>query len=179
MAPLSTGVLADGFASTGFMVNSQALGACSVPSPQITGTAVNATFAGGAINITQFGGPNNDRAVASAISLQYPGTLCNCSTILSIRSKNGGLVPSSATAVASRTGTLPQNVPYTLQATWGPVNLLLDTNGSNGRPVIAQGLSGGAISGNLTLNFVTAASSSLVSQGSYHDTVLIMIGTPM
>ena len=81
--------------------------------------------------------------------------------------------------VASRTGTFLRNVPYTLQAIWGSVNLLLDTNGSNGSSVVAQGLRGGAISGNLTLNFATAASSSLVSQGSYHDTVLITIGTPM
>ena len=51
IAPLSTGVLADRSASREFMVNSQALGVCSVLSPQITGTAVNATFAGGAINI--------------------------------------------------------------------------------------------------------------------------------
>ena len=69
IAPLSTGGLADGSASREFPVNAQAPGVCSVPSPQITWTAVNATFAGGAISITQFGGPNIDRAIASAISL--------------------------------------------------------------------------------------------------------------
>jgi hypothetical protein len=175
----STGVLADGSASTQFTVNAQAPNICSMPSPQTTGTAMNATFAGSAVNITQFVDPNNARVVASTLSLQYPGTLCNYSTTLSIQSKNGGLVSSNATPVASGAGTFLQNVPYSLQASWGPVNLLLDTNGSNGSSVLAQGQSSGAISGNLTLNFATAASSLPVPQGTYQDTVLIKIGTPM
>jgi spore coat protein U-like protein len=174
MAPLSTGGLADGFT-----VNARALGACSVPSPQITWTAVNATFAGVAINITQFGGPNNDRAIASAISLEDPDTLCNYSIRVSIRSKNGGLVQSRAMAVASKTGAFPWIVPYTLQATWGSVNLLLDTNGPNGHPVVAQGLSSGPLFGNLTLNFATPANSLPVPSGYYHDTVVIEAGIPM
>lgn len=175
----STGVLADGSASTQFTVNAQAPNICSMPSPQTTGTAMNATFAGSAVNITQFVDPNNARVVASTLSLQYPGTLCNYSTTLSIQSKNGGLVSSNATPVASGAGTFLQNVPYSLQASWGPVNLLLDTNGSNGSSVLAQGQSSGAISGNLTLNFATAPSSLPVPQGTYQDTVLIKIGTPM
>lgn len=178
IAPLSTGGLADGSASREFSVT-RALGACSVPSPQITGTAVNATFAGGAISITQFGGPNIDRAIASAISLEDPDTLCNCGIRVSIRSKNGGLVPIRATAVDSKTGIFPRIVPYTLQATWGSVNLLLHTNGSNGHPVFAQGLSSGPLFGNLTLNFATPANSLPVPSGDYHDTVVIEAGIPM
>ena len=128
VAPLSTGVFADGSASTQFTVNAQAPNVCSMPSPQTTGTAMNATFAGSAVNITQFIDPNNAKVVASTLSLQYPGTLCNYSTTLSIQSKGGGLVSSNAIPVASGAGTFLQNVPYTIQASWGPVNLLLDTN---------------------------------------------------
>lgn len=175
----STGALADGSASTQFVVNAQAPNVCSMPSPQTTGTAMNATFAGSALNITQFIDPNNASVVASTLSLQYPGTLCNYNTTLSIQSKSGGLVSSNATPVASGAGTFLQNVPYTIQASWGPVNLLLDTTGSNGSPVLAQTQSSGAISGNLTLTFATAANSLPVPQGNYQDTVQIKIGTPM
>ena len=179
VAPLSTGVLADGSASTQFTVNAQSPNVCSMPAPQNTGTAVNATFAANAVNITQFIDQNNARVIASTLSLQYPGTLCNYSTTLSIESKNGGLVSSTATPVASGAGSFLQNVPYTIQASWGPLNLLLDTNGSNGSSVVARGKSNGAISGNLTLSFATAASSLPVPQGTYQDTILITIGTPM
>lgn len=176
----STRVLADsGSASTQFTVNAQAPNVCSLPSPQTTGAATNATFAGNAVNITQFVDPNSAKVVASTLSLQYPNTLCNYSTTLSIQSKSGGLVSSNATPVASGAGTFLQNVPYTIQASWGPLNLMLDTTGSNGNAVLAQGQSSGAISGNLTLNFATAASSLPVPQGTYQDTVSIKIGTPM
>jgi hypothetical protein len=177
VAPLSTEVLADGSASSEFTVTAQVPGVCSLPLPQITGTAVNATFAGSAITITQFTDPNNARVIPSTLSLLYQGALCNYGATLSIQSKSGGLVSKDAAPLASAAGTFLQTVPYTLQATWGPINLLLDTNSSPGG--LVKGQSNGPIYGNLTLNFATAASSLPVPQGTYLDTVLIKIGLPM
>ena len=178
VAPLSTGVLADGSASTEFTVSAVAPAVCSLPSPRITGTAVNATLAGNAITITQFIDPNTATVIPSTLSLEYPNALCNWNAWLSIQSKSGGLVSKDALPAASGSGTLLQIVPYTLQANWGPIHLLLDTNSSPGVPV--KGQSNGPIYASLTLNFATAANSSLpVAYGTYLDTVLIKIGVPM
>jgi hypothetical protein len=178
IALFSAGVQADGSASAQFTVTGQAPNVCALPSPQTTGSATNATFAGNAVSITQFIDSNNARVVASNLSLQYPSTLCNYNATLSIESRSGGLVSSNAAPVASD-GAFLQNVPYTIQAVWGPVNLMLDTNGSKGSSVRATTQTNGAVSGNLELHFAVAGSTLPVPQGSYQDTVSIKIGAAM
>ncbi len=182
-ALFSAGVQADGdgpgSASAQFTVTGQAPKVCALPSPQATGSATNATFAGNAVNITQFIDSSNARVVASNLSLQYPSTLCNYNATLSIKSTNGGLVSTDAGSVASA-GAFLQNVPYTIQAVWGPVSLMLDTNNaSKGSAVLASTQTNGAISGNLELHFAVAGSTLPVPQGTYQDTILIKIGAQM
>lgn len=166
-------------ASTQFTVTGTAPNICVLPAPQTTGTANNATFASNTVNITQFVNQNTALVNASNLSLQFPGTLCNYNATVSIQSKSGGLVSANGSAVASGSGAFLQSVPYTVNATWGSVNLTLDTSTANGSTMTVSAPTNGATSGNLTLLFATQASSLPVPQGTYQDTVTVKIGASM
>jgi hypothetical protein len=166
-------------ASTQFTVTGTATKVCVLPPPAATGTATNATYASNTINFTQFIDPNTALVTPSSLSLQFPNTLCNYPAKVSLQSKNGGLTSSNASTVANGSGSFLQNVPYTVNATWGTFNLVLDTTSSKGATVTASNDTPGATSGNLTLTIATAASSLPVPQGTYQDTLLLKIGAPM
>ena len=142
-----------------------------------TETANNATFASNTINITQFIDPNTALVTPASLSLQFPNTMCNYSAKVSLQSKSGGLVASNGSAVANSSGAFLQNVPYTVNASWGSFSLLLDTSTSKGSTVVGD--TSGATAGNLTLTIATAASTLPVPQGNYQDTLTLKIGAPM
>jgi hypothetical protein len=176
---LPTVAQAQDSASTQFTVTGTATKVCMLPAPVTTGSATNATFASNTINITQFIDPNTALVTPSSLSLQFPNTLCNYNAKVSLQSKSGGLVASNGSTIANGSGAFLQNVPYTVNATWGTFNLLLDTTASKGATVTASNETSGATSGNLTLTIATAASSLPVPQGTYQDTLLLKIGAPM
>jgi hypothetical protein len=174
---LSAAAQADDSASTQFTITGTAPKVCALPVPVTTGTANNATFASNTINITQFIDPNTALVTPASLSLQFPNTLCNYSAKVSLQSKSGGLVASNGSAVASSSGAFLQNVPYTVNASWGSFSLLLDTSTSKGGTVVGE--TAGATAGNLTLTIATAASTLPVPQGNYQDILTLKIGAPM
>jgi hypothetical protein len=175
---LSPVVQAQESASTQFTITGTAPKVCALPSPVTTGTASNATFASNAINITQFVDPNTALVTPSSLSLQFPNTLCNYNATVSLQSRSGGLVSNNASTVANGSGAFLQNVPYTVNASWGSFSLLLDTS-QKGSSSTVSNQTNGATAGNLTLTIATAASTIPVLQGSYQDTLTLKIGAPM
>ena len=176
---LSPAAQAQDSASTQFTITGTAPKVCALPAPVTTGTASNATFASNTINITQFVDPNTALVTPSNLSLQFPNTLCNYNATVSLQSKSGGLVSNNASTVANGSGAFLQNVPYTVNASWGSFSLLLDTSTSKGSTLTAANQTNGATAGNLTLTIATAASTLPVPQGSYQDTLTLKIGAPM
>jgi hypothetical protein len=173
---LSAAAQADDSASTQFTITGTAPKVCVLPVPVTTATN-NATFASNTINITQFIDPNTALVTPASLSLQFPNTLCNYSAKVSLQSKSGGLVANNGSAVASSSGAFLQNVPYTVHASWGSFNLLLDTSTSKGGTVVGE--TSGATAGNLTLTIATAASALPVPQGNYQDILTLKIGAAM
>jgi hypothetical protein len=166
-------------ASSQFTITGTAPKVCALPAPVTTGTATNATFASNTVTITQFVDPNTALVTPSSLSLQFPNTLCNYAAKVSLQSQSGGLVSSNASTIANGSGAFLQNVPYTASATWGNVNLVLDTSSSKGSALTVSNDTGGATAGNLTLTIATAASSLPVAQGTYQDKLTLKIGAPM
>ena len=175
----SAGGGASDSATTQFTITGTAPNICSLPAPQTTGTANNATFASNTVNITQLVNPTTALVVPSSLALQFPNTLCNYNATVSLQSKSGGLISSGGSTIASGSGTFLQNVPYTVTASWGSFNLTLDTSKLSGSSMTASSQTGGAIAGNLTLTFATQASALPVLQGAYQDTVTFKIGASL
>jgi Spore Coat Protein U domain len=162
-----------------FSVTGTAPKVCALTSPVATSLANNAAFASNTLTITQFINPNTAHVNASSLSLQFPNSLCNYNAKFSLQSQNGGLTSATASAISGGSRAFLQNVPYTVFANWGSLNLLLDTSLSNGSAMTASYNTNGAISGNLTLTIATAISTLPVPQGTYQDTLTLKIGAPM
>ena len=165
--------------SAQFTVTGAAPKVCALPSPVATSFTNNATFASNTLSITQFINPHTALVNSSSLSLQFPNSLCNYSAKFSLQSQNGGLIPASTSAIGGGSRAFLQNVPYTVFANWGALNLLLDTSMSNGNAMTVSYNTNGAITGNLTLTFATAVSTLPVPQGTYQDTLVLKIGAPM
>ncbi len=145
---------------------------CTLSSPAISGSSVNASYAANTITLTQLIDPTTALVNQASLTLQIVNAMCNNNAWVSLRSQNGGLT-SANSGVASGSGGFLAVIPYTVAATWGGLNLTLDTNsGVN----VAKVPTGGANSGSLSLNVVTQKSASPVVQGTYSDVLTVKVG---
>jgi hypothetical protein len=147
---------------------------CTLSSPAVSGSSINASYALSSVTLTQLIDPTTALANDSSITLQIAHALCNHSAWLSLGSRNGGLTSSTGASVMS--GQFLTVVPYVAAASWGGLTLTLDT-GSGVK--IAKGQVAGANSGSLSLNIAVLKSAAPVVQGTYSDVLTVKIGAPL
>ena len=162
--------------SASYNVTGIAVPVCVLGSASASGAASNATFAASTITLTQFLDPTTALVNASTMTLQMANAMCNYNAWLSVSSQNGSLTSSNAGGVASGSGGFLSAVPFTVQANWGSIGVMLDT--STGAKV-AKVQTGGANSGTLSLTFATQKSALPVVQGTYTDVVTVTVGASM
>jgi hypothetical protein len=148
---------------------------CLLGAPTPAGGS-NATYAANAITLTEFIDPSTALVKQSSMTLQISNAMCNYNAYLSVTSQNGGLTSADASGVVGDAGSFMTVVPYTLQASWGNVNVTLNTKDGNKK---AQVQAGGANSAAMSLNFATQNSTLPVVQGHYTDTVTVKVGAAM
>ena len=146
---------------------------CTLSSPAVSGPSVNASYAANTITLTRLIDPTTALVNQASLSLQIANAMCNNNAWLRLQSRNGGLTSSDTSGVASRSGGFLTVIPYTVAATWGGLNLTLDTStGAN----VAKVPTGGANSGSLSLNLATRKSALPVLQGTYSDVLTVKLG---
>jgi hypothetical protein len=163
-------------ASTTFTVSGVAAQVCLLGTPAPAGAASNATFSANTITLTQFIDPSTALVNDASMTLQIANAMCNYNAWLSVSSQKGGLKSGNATQVVAGSQGFLTVVPYTVQATWGAISVLLDT--STGATV-ARTQAGGANSAGLSLAFATRKSALPVVQGTYTDVVTVQIGASL
>ncbi len=163
-------------ASTTFTINGVAVPVCLLGSPAPAGGASNATFSANAITLTQFIDPSTALVNDSNMTLQIANAMCNYNAWLSVSSQNGGLKSSNAPTVVAGSQGFMTIVPYSVQANWGSIGVLLDTSTGG---TVAKTQAGGANSGSLSLAFATHKSTLPVVQGIYTDVVTVKIGASL
>jgi hypothetical protein len=150
--------------------------ACRVTSPVASGTATNAMLLGNTIAITQLIDPSTASIKEAKLTAVMPNTLCNFKAVVSLSSKNGGMVAANGLPPGDYSSSF-QRLPYTVTATWGSFGLTLETSSSNDAPLTVSKQTGGATHANLILNFSVPAGPLSVSQIAYQeDTVTIKFG---
>lgn len=132
--------------------------------PVTSSLGSNATFdaAGGRVDAAI--DPSIARIQPASIRLRINSAMCNFSALIGLTSKNGGMRSKLSQAA----------VPYTIVANWSGAGAVLDT--SKGKT--AWKYTNGPINGVLTLDFKTQESAASVA-GSYHDTLIIKIGSAL
>jgi hypothetical protein len=165
-----------GSASTQITLTGVAPNVCSLPAPNASGAATNATFSNNTVSFTQFLDPLTALVNPSTISLTFAGTMCNYNATVSLSSKNGGLVASDASSVLSDAGTFLQKVPYTASVNWGRMSvLMLDTSATGTVGAIVSRPAGGANAADLVLSLTTSKSQLPVVSGTFTDIVTIKV----
>ena len=154
-------------------VTTTVLPVCTLSSPAISGASVNASYAANTITLTQVIDPTTARVNEASLTLQIANAMCNNNAWLRFQSRNGGLTASTASGVASGSRGFLTVIPYTVAATWGGLNLTLDT--STGAKV-AKEPTRGANAGSLSLNLVTQKSALPVLEGTYSDVLTVKVG---
>jgi hypothetical protein len=174
---LCDGAKAQTSGSASITLNGTAVPVCNLPNPATatTGTPVNATYSQNVVTVTQFIDPGTALVLPATLALQFDKAMCNSNATMSLTSKNSGMTQQSGSVIAAGSNSFLQTVPYTATATWAGVTITLNTAIG---PTASSSV-GGAISGPLTLTFLTQASTTPVVQGAYQDVVTLKLAATL
>jgi len=170
VASTSQEALADG--PSQLQVTTAAIPICALSPAATSGASTNASYASNTITLTQLIDPTTALVNQASLTLQIANAICNNNAWFSLRSQNGGLTSSTASSIAPGSGGFLTVIPYTASATWGSLNVTLDT--STGAH-FAGVPTGGAYSGSLSLNVATQKSTLPVVQGTYSDVLTVRV----
>ncbi len=146
--------------------------ACLVRSPA-NASGVNASFqavsgSAGEIRIVEMVNPQTATPRTTSISLVLP-VICNSAHLLTVQSRNGGLLRETGNQRNVQTGGFSEFLPYTMSAAWAGQNRSLLSNVSGGLRINSS--NGGA--GNVDLGFSVPANNTPLVAGAYSDTITV------
>lgn len=163
-----------GSASTTLTLRGTAQPVCTMPAPQAEASGP-VTFSNGVIDFGQLIDSGSALVKGSAITLTFPGVMCNYNAMLSVTTEKGGLVntDSAAAAAAASAGFLSR-VDYAMRVRWGTLEFSSIANLTPGGGL--KQATGGANLGDLILTIETQEGTTPVLQGQYEDTVTVRVG---
>jgi spore coat protein U-like protein len=146
--------------------------ACLVRSPA-SATGVNANFrtvsgTAGEIRITELVNPQTAQPRPTSVSLTLP-VICNSAHLLTVQSRNGGLLRATGNQRNVSAGGFSEFLPYLLQAAWAGQNVSQLSTDTAGLRIVTN--NGGA--GNVSIGFSIPASTAPLVAGAYSDTITI------
>jgi spore coat protein U-like protein len=146
--------------------------ACLLRSPA-NASGVNASFQAtsattGEIRIIELVNPQNAQPRATSLNLSLP-VICNSAHLLTMQSRNGGLLRESGNQRNLSGGGFSEFLPYSLTAAWAGQNVSQQSNNPGGLRINTA--NGGA--GNVLIGFSVPSGNTPLVAGAYSDTITI------
>ncbi|MGH1351625.1 MAG: hypothetical protein ACRBBN_12595 [Methyloligellaceae bacterium] len=155
---------------------------CFLPSLPTPGFSTNAVYSptgglnGGAVSFNQAIDKNTARLKQSTIHLLFPGARCNYRAYLSIKSVRGGMVNSENLQQVS---SFLNKIDYTASATFCGISTQFNTVGTGLSGSSKQCSITNAAQSDLNLTIQTIPGNTPLLAGTYNDTLVIKIGSPL
>lgn len=169
---LATGAQAASDQGAEFGISGTAPAVCLMPEPSPSDTT-NVSILNKAITVNTLIDATDARAQPWSATFVFDQVMCNYNSFVKITSVNRGMIPTEVVPTVG--GEFLSKIDYTVSASWGGVNLTLNTVNAN--TVIVP--TGGANQADLVLVISTAGSTLPLVTGFFQDTIRLNVGLEM